>query len=114
MSWVGWTYEILRNAKVCLDGLVKETQVEPIHDVDEPDVDILESFGLSLQRPDKLRLGVEELLWKQGTTHRLKHLSPLGRIRAIMWRAQEDDAVGRNEDGAQVLRVGICDGRRVF
>ena len=104
------TYQILRDTKISLQGLVEEADVEARHDVHKAKVDILQRLGLCLQGRHQLGLGVENLSWQKGLTYGLQHEAPSGWICAVVGRAEEDDAVGRHEDGPQAQRVGIGEG----
>jgi len=86
-------------------GLVEEVDVEAGDDVDEEEVDVLQELVVRLERLDELGRRVHELLGQHRAADVLQQVAPFGHVGAVVRRAQEQDAVGRDVDGPEVLEL---------
>lgn len=85
--------------------LVDHVDPEPLVDVQKVVVDIGQRLILLLQRLEQHGFRLEEAAGHDGVGHALQHETPSRGVGPGVRRAQEDQAKGRDEDGAIVLVV---------
>lgn len=96
--------ERLGAAQIRLDIFMNHVNLESLVNVEKVNVDVLQGFIIGDQGLDQYRFRVHGLLGQQGVRHGFEDGTPFRRIRARVRSAQEDDAVGGDEDGPEIIR----------
>ncbi len=92
---------------------MRHVYFELLVDVQKMVGDLLERLAVLLERLEQHRLGLKHLPRDDDVRHPLYDPAPCGGTRAIVRRAQEDDAVCRDVDRPEVVLVGISEVVRV-
>ena len=93
--------------------LVRHVYFELLINVEEMVGDLLKRLAVLLERLKQHRLRLKHLSRHDDVRHPLYYPAPCGGARAIVRRAQEDDAVRRDVDRPEVVLVGISEVVRV-
>lgn len=87
--------------------------MEPTHDLDKLTIDILQRLIVRLECVHKLRLRVHDFLRQHDGADPFKPVAPVCNIGTVVRCAEEQDSIGRHEDGPKVLCLRPSDLRAV-